>query len=101
MPVSALLSPQEFLTTPGVSVRLNASSSYDSTGENVAFTWELLSKPVGSLLLSSDLSSAEESDGVVLLTPDQPGTYVVQVTVTNESLESETARCCVALRGSW
>jgi hypothetical protein len=96
MPVSALLSPQEFLTTPGVSVRLNASSSYDSTGENVAFTWELLSKPVGSLLLSSDLSSAEESDGVVLLTPDQPGTYVVQVTVTNESLESETASSTVS-----
>lgn len=96
MPVSALLSPQEFLTTPGVSVRLNASASSDSTGEDVSFSWALLEKPIGSLLASSDLSSAEEAGGVVLLTPDQPGTYVIEVTVTNESLESRATTSTVS-----
>lgn len=91
MPVSIVLSPVEFVTSPGVAVRLNASSSYDTDGEILSFTWEFTQIPVGSRVEAADISSADIDFSSVIFTPDQVGTYVVQLTVENESGDTATA----------
>lgn len=91
MSVSIVLAPAEFVTSPGVAVRLNASSSYDTGGEVISFTWEFTQIPVGSRLVAADIASADLENSVVIFTPDQVGTYIVQLTVENESGETAVA----------
>ena len=91
MTVSIVLAPREFVTSPGIAVRLNASSSSDADEEILSFTWEFTQIPVGSRLVAADIASADLENDVVLFTPDQVGTYVVQLTVENESGEIATA----------
>ena len=95
MTVSIVLAPREFVTSPGIAVRLNASSSSDADEEILSFTWEFTQIPVGSRLVAADIASADLENDVVLFTPDQVGTYVVQLTVENESGEIATATATV------
>ena len=56
---------------------LNGSTSYDTEGQPLTWAWTLLEQPAGSLATLSDPSAV-----LPILTPDQPGDYVVQLVVS-------------------
>ena len=63
-------------------VVLDGHRSYDANGDLLTFHWALLSMPVGSNAVLSDLTSVHPS-----FTPDLAGTYVVQLLVDDGSGE--------------
>lgn len=69
---------------PGEFVTLDGSASADPDGDDITYSWSLLSRPEGS---EAALSAAD------LVTPmlqlDEPGSYVVQLLVNDGVLSSE------------
>ena len=64
-------------TAVGEAVVLDASGSTTADGGTLSYQWSLISAPVGSLATLSDTNAVRPS-----LTPDVPGEYVAEMTVT-------------------
>lgn len=63
---------------PGSIVQLDGNGSSDPDGDQLTFTWSVLSKPPGSTAALSDAAIPNPTFEV-----DQPGTYVVQLSVND------------------
>ena len=62
---------------------LNGAGSFDVDGDAITYRWTLLSTPNGSSVRLSAPTSVNPT-----FTPDQPGTYVVQLIVNDGQLDS-------------
>ena len=65
---------------PNTVLSIDGTQSYDFDGDLLNHQWSLLSAPVGSLVSLIDASAPKAE-----LTPDLPGTYVVQLLVSDET----------------
>ena len=67
----------------GTTVALDGSGSSDADGSTLSFAWELISTPTGSTAFLSNYQTSSPS-----FVADQPGTYVAQLVVTADGLNS-------------
>ena len=71
-------------TTPvGATVTLDGSGSSDVDGDALSYHWALISQPPGSTAALINAASVSPQ-----LTPDRPGSYVVQLIVNDGALDS-------------
>ena len=70
-------------TKIGQTVTLDDSESYDPDGDPLRVTWSFVSKPVGSTVELSDPHLKQP-----VFTPDVPGDYVLQLTVSDLFIET-------------
>ena len=63
----------------GDDVTLDGSNSKDSQGNPFTFSWEFKSKPDSSDANLSDASTASPT-----FTPDEPGDYIIELTIAND-----------------
>jgi len=70
----------------GTVVTLDGSASSDPDGNPITYAWTLDSKPANSTAAFDDATSPRPS-----LTPDQPGTYVASLMVTDSSSAQSVA----------
>ena len=68
----------------GETVELDGSGSLDANGDTLTYNWSLASFPAGSLSLIIDATASLAS-----FTPDLPGTYIVQLVVSDGLLSSD------------
>ena len=75
----------DFGVLNGALATLDGSASYDPNGNdsNLIYAWELTTKPEGSNSVLSDVSVVAPT-----FTPDIPGEYIAELTVTDELGES-------------
>lgn len=84
--ITGLASPVVQLTAPGlvtstgVPVTLRGSSSYTPGGGVLTYAWELTSKPATS---AATLTTPNQAN--LTFTPDKDGSYVLKLTVTDET----------------
>ncbi len=77
----------------GTSVTLNGTGSTDPEGDPLEFSWTFLSVPPGSSCSIENPTSA-----VASFTPDKPGSYRVQLTVS-DGKATDSAESTVAING--
>ena len=68
----------------GEEVSLDGSTSWDANGDSLACNWAFTAKPSDS---NAELNNATTVNPVFYV--DEPGTYVIQLTVSDGELESE------------
>lgn len=90
----AEIDEQEKVTESGQPITLNATSSSDMEGDDLTFAWEFIYKPEGSSSRISDVTSSAPS-----FTPDTPGMFIVRVTVTDSSENSDTQTITIISQG--
>jgi len=74
-------------TVVGVAVAIDGSGSHDANGQRIVFQWTVIEAPSGSI------ATLDADDPAPVFTADEPGTYVLQLIVTNEDgLQSRAAR---------
>jgi PKD repeat protein len=84
LPPIAIISGASRSAVTGSELTLDASESFDLLGEALAFSWTFIEVPSGSLI---DDNSFDDSTSVTpVFTPDEDGTYLVELRVTNEIL---------------
>lgn len=64
----------------GQTATLDGTASSDAVGDTLSYRWELVSQPDGSSLSNADINNADQATASI--TPDVPGDYVLQLTVT-------------------
>ncbi len=74
------------ILTSGATVQLDGSGSSDPDGDNLKFSWSLITLPTGSAAALSDAASQTPS-----FIADLPGTYVAQLIVNDGRLDSAPA----------
>lgn len=79
----------------GETVVLDGSGSTDVDGEQLRFSWLLLSTPDGSAAVLSDQTAVKPS-----LTVDRPGAFIAQLIVFHEDAESAADRVTVSTENS-
>lgn len=67
----------------GETVRLDGSASSDANGDELSYQWRFVSRPDGSSASLSDPSSASPE-----FVADQPGTFVLELVVSDGELDS-------------
>ena len=77
-----------FVLTPcsDDTVTLDGRASYDPEGQDITYTWELVSVPNGSSLTTADLSGADS--GSPEFTWDEVGLYTARLVVVDGALSS-------------
>ena len=70
---------------------LNGSASFDPEGSALTYSWTFASKPVASIALLTGAATATPS-----FTIDVPGTYIVQLIVSDGSLSSSPATVTIS-----
>lgn len=83
-PPVAVIKNASVVTLPKDSILLDASSSYDNTGEIVGYEWRYVSGPGGFVIANSKLP-------FVTINKLSEGTYRFEVIVTNEAALKDTA----------
>lgn len=83
------------LGTVGIEIPLNGQGSFDPDNDDLEFFWELNSRPAFSAAIILNARTDEAS-----LTPDVPGTYVVQLVVSDGPLESPPVIRSIAIGGT-
>lgn len=68
------------IVAPGDTVQLDGSASVDPGGSGLTYQWSLLSRPQGS---AAAIDTATSSTVMSAITLDQPGAYVVGLTVSD------------------
>jgi hypothetical protein len=64
-------------------VILNGSGSYDNDGDGLSFNWNFVSKPNGSSVILSDITTANPT-----FIPDINGTYIIKLIVNDGIVDS-------------
>ncbi|CAL1518097.1 PKD domain-containing protein [Chitinophaga sp. MM2321] len=77
---------------PTSSIQLDGSSSYDPDGMIVKYNWSKISGPAGGTITDNTLSNTDA-------TGMQAGTYVFQLTITNNAGTTATANMTVTVKG--
>ena len=77
------------------SVQLNASASSDVDGDALIFQWTFVSTPAGSAAVLDNPQAVTPSFGI-----DLPGSYVVQLIVTDGSVDSDPATVTISTQNS-
>ena len=90
VPVTGNAPPVAVIAPPGpafvgLPVLLNGSGSSDPNGAIASFSWTLTSRPTGSL------AALGQNTPTALLIPDRPGTYVVQLVVSDGTLTGQAS----------
>ena len=75
----------DITVTAGDSVTLDGSQSTDAEGDSLSFEWSIISAPSGS---SASLTTT--SGETTSITTDEPGEYVISLTVNDGSISSDT-----------
>jgi parallel beta-helix repeat protein len=70
----------------GDTVSLDGSSSTDTNGDQLSYSWSFVSRPAGSLAEFGDPTSAQPS-----FVTDEPGDYVVSLVVNDGFVDSDAA----------
>lgn len=78
----------------GTAVRLDGSDSHDANQTPLSFQWSLHTVPAGSTRTNADISSS--TSPTPLFTPDVPGTYVLNLRVSNGILTDDATVQVVA-----
>jgi hypothetical protein len=87
-PVANAGSAQNVLT--GSAVTLNGASSSDANGDALTYLWTITSKPTGSAATLSSASSVNPT-----FTADKAGNYVVNLSVNDGSLSSNSSNVTI------
>jgi hypothetical protein len=98
LPPVAVAGPDTTVNVKEDYVRLNGSASYDPDGDELSFSWELLSAPQ-----ESEKLVYEEDSHEVILKTDVEGIFVMALTVSDGTIESDpdTAIVTVVGNGTW
>jgi hypothetical protein len=89
-PPVANVGPDQSVTV-GDAVLLDGTGSSDPDGDNLSYTWSVVSRPAGSAAALQNSTSARPT-----LTPDLGGDYVVRLVVSDGTLPSNPADCTVS-----
>ena len=76
-------------------VTLDGTGSTDADGDSITCLWTLTGMPAGSSAVLSDPAAARPT-----LSIDRPGTYIVQLIVSDGTLESEPDSVQIATTNS-
>jgi hypothetical protein len=68
----------------GTTITLDGSGSSDVDGDQLIYTWALISKPAGSLATLSDPEAVKPTFAI-----DKPGTYIAQLMVNDSHVDSD------------
>jgi hypothetical protein len=79
-------------TFVGNPVPLNGSDSNDPDFDPITFSWTLIASPVGSAAVLSDANTATP-----ILVPDLPGSYVVELVVSDPFVDSTPDTVTIAV----
>jgi len=80
---SAVITASQTAVSPNVTVALDGSSSTDGNGDNLSYSWSIISRPTGSQsTLSNQMVVAPN------FVPDLAGDYVVQLIVNDGEFDS-------------
>jgi alpha-tubulin suppressor-like RCC1 family protein len=93
VPPVAVPGPNQSVTLPVSSVTLDGSGSYDTDGTIVSYEWVELSG-LGGVTITNSSSAQAQLYGL------QPGTYVFQLTVTDNSGASNSAQVTITVTGT-
>ena len=83
-------SPQKL--APGATVSLNGSGSFDPQNMSLTYSWSFTSKPATSKAVLSNTSAVSPT-----FVGDLPGTYVVQLVVSNGTLASAPSTVTIGI----
>ncbi len=93
VPPVAVPGPDQSVTLPVSSVTLDGSGSYDTDGTIVSYEWVQISG-LGGVTITNSSSAKAELYGL------QPGTYVFQLTVTDNYGASGSAQVTITVTGT-
>ncbi len=79
----------------GADVQLDGGASVDADGDALAFSWKIVSKPSGSAASLDNPMAAKPN-----ITLDKPGSYVVELTVSDGQNSSEPDTVVVVTTGN-
>lgn len=95
MPPIAVIMPGDQNVQTGMTITLDGSSSYHAEGKPLTYAWRTRSRPMGSI---SAVSSSTDSS--VTYTCDVAGSYVVELVVTADGVDSSPALVVLTATGA-
>lgn len=86
----------------GIPLSLSANSAgFDANADALSYVWSIIYRPAGSTTALSDVPDVRKVAGdTIEVTPDRPGTYLVQLEASDGALFAEPAVFVIEVEGS-
>ena len=89
------VTPTQIFARIGQPTQLDGTGSYDDDGDTLSYRWQLIQKPMNSLVLLEGASTPTPT-----LTPDVGGDYTIRFTVSDDTFTSDPVEVTVTATDS-